>query len=129
MTVMTYGVFDLPHYGHLRVLKRAKRLGDELIIGVFSDKVAKSFKRKPVMTQIERIKFIKELNLGWVVLLEELKPTEQFLTENLVRVVAKAEGAGWSDKEVPKWDGVRSVLLPYSKGVSTSEIIKRIKCL
>ena len=32
--VMTYGTFDLLHYGHINVLKRAKNLGDYLIVGL-----------------------------------------------------------------------------------------------
>jgi cytidyltransferase-like protein len=126
MVVYTYGVFDLPHYGHLRALKRAKRLGDELIIGVFTDKVAEGFKRKPIMTTDERVKFIKELNLGWVVEQDTLEPTEEFLNENKVGRVAKAEGAGWTKDRQPKWKGIVSILLPYTNGISTSDIIKRI---
>ena len=36
-TVITYGTFDLFHTGHLRLLERAKKLGDRLIVGVTSD--------------------------------------------------------------------------------------------
>lgn len=36
-TVITYGTFDLIHYGHLNLLKRAAALGDRLIVGVSSD--------------------------------------------------------------------------------------------
>ena len=35
--VITYGTYDLLHYGHIRLLKRAKALGDYLIVGVTSD--------------------------------------------------------------------------------------------
>ena len=36
--VLTYGTFDLFHIGHLRILKRAKALGEKLIVGLSSDK-------------------------------------------------------------------------------------------
>ena len=35
--VITYGTYDMLHYGHLRLLERAKALGDYLIVGVTSD--------------------------------------------------------------------------------------------
>ena len=35
--VITYGTYDLLHYGHIRLLERAKALGDYLIVGVTSD--------------------------------------------------------------------------------------------
>ena len=39
-TVITYGIFDLFHYGHERLLERAKQLGDRLIVGVTTDQYA-----------------------------------------------------------------------------------------
>ena len=35
--VITYGTYDLLHYGHIRLLKRAKALGDYLIVGITAD--------------------------------------------------------------------------------------------
>ena len=35
--VITYGTYDLLHYGHIQLLKRAKALGDYLIVGITSD--------------------------------------------------------------------------------------------
>ena len=37
-TVITFGTYDLLHIGHIMILKRAKQLGDKLIVGVSSDK-------------------------------------------------------------------------------------------
>ena len=122
--VFTYGVFDLPHFGHLRVLKAARALGDELVIGVFTDQVASGFKRRPVMNHYERLRFLNELGWGKVISLHTLKPTERVLKG--IDIVAKAEGAGWEPREIPRFKHAKSILLPYTQGISTSEIIKRI---
>lgn len=37
-TVITYGTYDVLHQGHINILRRAKELGDYLIVGVTSDK-------------------------------------------------------------------------------------------
>ena len=42
-TVITYGTFDLLHYGHVRLLKRCKALGDKLIVGVYYKRKEDSF--------------------------------------------------------------------------------------
>ena len=126
MRIYTYGVYDLFHYGHLRALKKAKELGDELVVGVFTDKVAESFKRKPIMNEEERTKLINELGLSMVVYQDTFLPNEDILDILGIDVVAKAEGAGWSEDEMPKFKGIKSVLLDYTEGVRTSDIIKRI---
>jgi len=125
--VYTFGVFDLTHYGHLIALKKAKKMGDKLIIGVLTDDVAESFKRRPIISQQDRHRMISELELGDVIYQTELSPTQAFLDNLGVTVITKAEGAGWTNESIPKWDNIRSVLLPYTEGISTSEIIKRCR--
>jgi len=39
--ILTYGTFDLLHYGHIRLLKRARQLGDYLIVAVSTDELMK----------------------------------------------------------------------------------------
>jgi glycerol-3-phosphate cytidylyltransferase len=118
--VYTYGVWDLFHYGHLKLLKQAEKLGD-LTVGVFSDKVAEEFKRKPIMTAKERAKMLKELGYK-VVIQNTFSPTKL----KGIDIVAKAEGAGWSQEKMPRFKNKQSVLLKYTKGISTSDIMKRI---
>lgn len=60
--VLTFGTFDLFHYGHLMIIKRAFKLGDELIVGVSSDELNMIKKGKyPVYSQNERMQIIKAL--------------------------------------------------------------------
>jgi FAD synthetase len=59
--VMATGVFDLLHMGHVYFLKEAKKLGDELIVVVATDKTAKELKHVPVTPQDLRMKLVTEL--------------------------------------------------------------------
>jgi len=122
MVIYTYGVFDLLHYGHIRSLKQAKKLGDKLIVGVFTDEVAESFKRKPVLTSQERMAVLYELGYN-VVLQEELDPINTALKYG-ADMIAKGAGAGF---ENIKTDKIKLKLLDYTDGISTSEIISRLK--
>ena len=123
--IFTYGVFDLFHYGHLRALKKAQSLGNKLIIGVFTDRVATEFKRKPIVNEKDRYILIKELKLGKVIMLDTIFPSEGFLHRNKIDIVAKARGAGWGDT-IPQFRTAKSILISYTKGISTSKIIKNL---
>lgn len=127
MTVYTYGVFDLLHTGHVELLKQAKALGHTLIVGVFTDEVAKSYKRAPIIPQDQRYALISALKVvDKVVYQDEFSPQRNL---DLLRpdIVCKADGAGWDEQNIPKFEGVKSILLGYTNGVSTSAIIERIK--
>jgi len=62
MTVYTVGTFDLVHVGHLDLLEYCKTLGDKFIVGVASDEVVGSYKRKiPVIPLDQRMRMLKAL--------------------------------------------------------------------
>lgn len=70
--VITYGTFDLLHYGHIRLLERAKALGDYLIVGVTSDDYDKT--RGKINSQqslMERIKAVRDTGLADEIIVEE----------------------------------------------------------
>lgn len=132
--VYTYGVFDLMHSGHIRLLKKAKKLGNHLIVGLFTDDVAKSFKREPIIPFKHR-KIVLEhcVFVDRVVSQNELAPDKN-LKKFRPHVLAKGPGAGWElgEKTAPgagtmRKIGGRVIKLPYHHGISTSEIIKKIK--
>lgn len=61
--VIAFGTFDFLHYGHLYYLKRAKKLGDKLIVVVSRDDNAFSSKgKRPIHNEKERLKIIKALS-------------------------------------------------------------------
>jgi glycerol-3-phosphate cytidylyltransferase len=53
-TVITYGTFDLFHYGHVRLLKRARLLGDRLVVGLSTDEFNNIKGKTAQMTYMER---------------------------------------------------------------------------
>ena len=54
-------VADLFHYGHVEFLKRVSDLGDYVLIGIHSDNVVESYKRRPIMTMEERILLMQNI--------------------------------------------------------------------
>ena len=70
--VITYGTYDLLHYGHIRLLKRAKDLGDYLIVGVTSS-AYDNYRGKINVEQplIERIKSVKDTGIADEIIVEE----------------------------------------------------------
>lgn len=58
--VITYGTFDLLHYGHINILKRAKELGDYLVVGLSTDEFNKSCKNKKCYFSYEKRKALLE---------------------------------------------------------------------
>lgn len=132
-TVYTYGVWDLLHVGHLQLLKEAKALGDKLIVGVFTDKVAASFKRPPIISEDHRFELIKALSIvDEVVFQDELLPDKN-LRKYKPDVLAKGPGANWEKGKKPpgfsvmKDIGGEVVFLEYHHGISTTHIITRCK--
>ena len=70
--VITYGTFDLLHYGHLQLLKRAKALGDYLIVGITADSF--DLNRGKINVQqslMERIEAVKSAQIADEIIVEE----------------------------------------------------------
>lgn len=123
--VYTYGVFDLFHVGHSRLLQEARALGDTLIVGVFTDNVAAQFKRLPVIPFEQRIELVENhKSVDAALMQDEFSPLKNLATVS-ADIVCKGPGAGWSPDSHPElyqWND-RAIILPYHEGVSTSAII------
>jgi cytidyltransferase-like protein len=115
--VFTYGVFDLLHIGHLKSLQECKYLGDHLTVGVFTDKVAKSFKRLPIIPEHQRLEMIRGLKcVDSVFLLDIIIPDVTGFD-----IIAKGTGAGYENIIFP----IKKILLDYHSDTSTTEIIEK----
>jgi len=70
--VITYGTYDLLHNGHLRLLERAKAMGDYLIVGVTSDNYDRSRGKINVKQSLtERIEGVRKTGLADEIIVEE----------------------------------------------------------
>lgn len=120
--VITYGTYDLLHYGHIRLLERAKALGDYLIVGVTADDFDKTRGKINVQQPLmERIEAIKATGLADEIIVEEYEGQKiddiQRLEVDIFTVGSDWEGYFDYLKEYCK-----VVYLPRTHGVSSSEI-------
>ncbi len=124
-------VADLFHGGHINFLRQARAFGDYLIVGLCSDQDVLSYKRLPILTLEERAALLKECKLvDQVIAPCPLIITEQFIEEHAIDIVVHGSDFNESDLEkyygVPRRKGIFKIV-PYTPGISTSEILRRIK--
>jgi rfaE bifunctional protein nucleotidyltransferase chain/domain len=127
--VFTNGCFDIIHAGHVRYMREARKLGDVLVVGLNSDaSVSKIKPGRPVVDEGQRAEVISALDMvDYVTLFNEDTPYE--LIKHLMPDVL-VKGGDWKPSDIVGSDLVADTRsLPYIEGVSTSEIIDRIKKL
>ena len=129
--VFTSGSFDLFHIGHLNILERSAALGDELIVGVSTDELIQHYKGMPPIIPFEqRVRIVSSLKcVAKVVKQVKLTEVAQLKEEDIDIVTI---GDDWENKylEGLEWmkqqPGKKVVYSPYTPGVSTTNIKKRI---
>lgn len=130
--VFTNGVFDLLHPGHVKLLQRARALGDLLIVGLNSDASVKRLKGpdRPFLGQRERAYLLASLEaVDHVVIFAEDTPIN-VIKKIMPDVLVK--GGDWSPGSIVGADIVRAlggrvVRVPLAKGFSTTGIVQRIR--
>ena len=132
--VFTNGCFDLLHTGHIALLRKAKALGDVLIVGLNTDRSVRNLKGKgrPVILQKDRALVLSALrDVDFVVFFSD--PTPLNLIRSLTPDVL-AKGADYRNSAIVGGDWVRSnggrvVRIPLVKGRSSSIIFRKLKQL
>lgn len=135
IVVWTNGCFDLIHPGHVRSLQAAKHLGDVLIVGLNSDDSVRQLKgpSRPVLSELERAEVMSAFScVDYVVIFPELRPDSALLRLKPDVHCKGAEYAPPHGKPIPEMPTVASYggrieFLPYSGGISTTEVIRRIR--
>lgn len=125
--VITFGTFDVLHIGHVNILKRAKKLGDYLIVGVSSDALNFSKKQRyPVYPESERLEIIRSLSCVDEVFIEEsLELKGEYIKKFKADVLVM--GDDWLGRFDEYNDLCKVSYLPRTSGVSTTELISQIK--
>lgn len=125
--VFTNGCFDIMHYGHIKYLEKAKKLGDILVVGLNSDESVKRLKgnSRPINLEFQRACMLASMYfVDYVVIFNEDTPYEliEFLKPDVL-----VKGADYKDKEVVGSNLVKKVeLIDFEDGFSTTNIINRI---
>lgn len=125
--VVTFGTFDVFHAGHLRLLERARSLGDTLVVGISTDQL--NFRKKgrnPVFPQEERLHIVRSLRCVDEVFLEEsLELKREYLIAHRASILAM--GDDWEGKFDEFGDICRVVYFPRTPSISTTAVIEKIR--
>ncbi|EGK8089795.1 D-glycero-beta-D-manno-heptose-7-phosphate kinase [Campylobacter sp. CNRCH_2014_2849] len=125
--VFTNGCFDIMHYGHIKYLEKAKKLGDILVVGLNSDESVKRLKgnSRPINLEFQRACMLASMYfVDYVVIFNDDTPYEliEFLKPDVL-----VKGADYKGKEVVGSNLVKKVeLIDFEDGFSTTNIINRI---
>jgi len=133
--VWTNGTFDLLHPGHIASLQQARALGQMLVVGVNSDRSVKAYKgpNRPILNQDERAGMLAALEcVSAVIIFDEDTPAESLAK---LKPDIHCKGAEYAlphgrpvpERAVVEAYGGRIEYLPLLPGVSTTEILRRIR--
>lgn len=127
MVVITFGTFDILHIGHINILRRARAMGDRLVVGVSSDELNFAKKgRYPVYPQAERCELIGVVRYVDEVFLEEsLERKREYIERYRADVLVM--GDDWQGRFDGFSDICRVVYLPRTPSISTTSIIEIVK--
>ena len=122
-------VADLFHVGHVRLFERAKNEGDYLIVGVHSDASVQSYKRLPYIPEKHRYEMGRSCRfVDQVIEDAPLTITREFIDQHKIDLVIHGDDKGthFEKQHSAAIKQGKMKYIPYTSGVSTSEIIKKI---
>lgn len=124
-TIITYGTFDMFHIGHLRLLKRLKSMGDELIVAVSSDEFNKGKGKKVIIPYEQRAEIVENIKC-----VDKVIPEDSW--EQKVKDVKKynvdvfAMGDDWEGKFDFLQEYCEVVYLERTENISTTKLKKSL---
>lgn len=126
--VLTYGTFDLLHYGHVRLLRRAAQLGDYLIVALSTDEFNASKGKSSFYSYGARKEMLESVRYVDLVIPEECweQKVEDIREYNIDIVVMGGDWAGDPRFEALK-EHCEVVYLDRTDGISTTDVKKELK--
>ena len=124
-------VADLFHYGHVNFLKQASRHGDFLLVGIHADETVESYKRKPILTMEERVASVEGCRyVDEVIPNAPLEITREWIDKHKIDLIIHGDDVAPEVRDA--WYGVPIEMgiyqsVGYTAGISTTELISRIK--
>jgi glycerol-3-phosphate cytidylyltransferase len=123
--VITYGTFDLLHYGHVNILKRARALGDYLVVGLSTDEFNKVKGKKSFYTYQERKAILESIRYVDLVIPEN--SWEQKINDILTyQIDIFVMGDDWKGKFDELKDYCEVIYLPRTEGISSTLVKKHL---
>ncbi len=124
--VITYGTFDLLHYGHINILKRARELGDYLVVAISSDEFNKLKNKKSYFSYEERKLMVEAIRYVDEVIPENTweQKVEDVRERNIDVFVM---GDDWKGKFDFLKEYCEVVYLPRTEGISSTQIKQELK--
>ncbi len=130
--VFTNGCFDLVHRGHVEVLANTADLGDRLIIGLNSDSSIKDLKgeNRPIIDEASRAILLASFQFVDAVIFFSEETPFNLISEIIPDILAK--GGDYKINEIVGYEEVRKnggevIIIPFTKGFSSTDIINKIK--
>lgn len=124
-TVITYGTFDLFHFGHVRLLKRLKSLGDRLIVGCSTDEFNAIKGKRTVIPYDQRLEVLASCRY-----VDDVFPEENW-DQKRSDVIAHgatifAMGDDWAGHFDALQDIVQVIYLPRTEDISTTDVKRTV---
>jgi rfaE bifunctional protein nucleotidyltransferase chain/domain len=131
VVVFTNGCFDLIHIGHIRLLQKARKQGDCLVVAVNSDRSVEQIKGpgRPIIPDNQRAEVLAALGcVDWVTIFDEPDP---LVLIKLLKPDVLVKGSDWPEEKIVgasevKKAGGKVSRIPLEVGVSTSDILEKV---
>lgn len=124
--VITYGTFDLFHYGHLKILERAKQLGDYLIVAVSTDEFNQIKGKKCVYPYEHRAEIVKAIKFVDEVIPEiKWEQKKEDVIEHQIDVFVM--GSDWEGRFDELKEHCQVIYLPRTPDISSTDIKSNVK--